>query len=386
VAAAMSTRRLAWAVVALYVALSVAALALAPDDREELDPVFMLALLAFAVIGALLLAHRPRHPIGWLFAAMAVWWALGSFALAYADRALADGLPGARLAAWVSGSAVSLYLVTFALLLFPDGRPLSPRWRLVVRAGAAWLVLLVVGYALVPGPSDAVPEVANPLGLVAAEPVLRHLDAFEAVGGGLLGLAAPVSIVVRWRRARGVERQQLKWLALAVGAVGALVVAAAVLAPLGVADDEGFTRLASVVFGVALTGVPVSICIAILRHRLFDIDLVIRRTLVYAVLTAALGATYLATVLVLGLALGGSDVAVAGATLAVAALFRPARARVQAVVDRRFYRARYDAARKVEAFTLRLRDEVELDAVAADLRAAVRETLQPAHLSLWVRP
>ena len=198
-------------------------------------------------------------------------------------------------------------------------------------------------------------------------------------------------MLVRFRRSRGEERLQLKWFVLTIVLVLTFVAAAGIAAEVAPAAS-GANPVEEVCFYLALLGVaalPVASAAAILKYRLYDIDLVINRALVYGALTASLAGAYLGSVLLLQLALSPltdeSDLAVAGSTLAVAALFRPARGRIQALVDRRFYRRRYDAARTLESFGGRLRDEVDLDALGADLRAAVAETVQPAHISLWLR-
>jgi len=247
----------------------------------------------------------------------------------------------------------------------------------VVALAAA--ALTTVALALRPGALDFDPPVTNPVGVHAAGLLDALATAGQALALAALVLAA-VGLARRLARARGAERQQLKWMAYAASLV-ALAFAVNALGP----TTGPLADLLWLVALLAFLGVPLAAGIAILRHRLYEIDLVINRTLVYGALTATLAATYLATVLLLGLALADSDLAVAGATLATAALARPARARIQAAVDRRFYRRRYDAQRTLDAFAARLRDEVDLDELAADLRAVAHETLQPAHVSVWLR-
>jgi hypothetical protein len=275
-------------------------------------------------------------------------------------------------------------------LLFPDGRLPSPRWRVVLWTGTALAATTVLGRAF--GDLAFEPENLAPTPNPYALPGLAGRAAAEAgrIAESLMALAvlaAVAGVVVRLRRSRGIERQQLKWFAY----VGGLMLGALCLAVLSFVDPDRlgdnvgtFGWLAFV--GLFTIGLPVAMGTAILRHRLYDIDVVIRRTLVYGALTATLAATYLTLVLLAGLAVGSSDVAIAGSTLAVAALFRPARTRIQAAVDRRFFRSRYDATQTLEAFGGRLRDEVDLDTIAADLRSVARDSLQPAHVSLWLRP
>ena len=213
--------------------------------------------------------------------------------------------------------------------------------------------------------------------------------------GAVVALGPPVFLVivgialagvtVRFQRAPAGERGQIKWLALSAGYGAATLLAMGVLMLLVETDDGLGDVLTALLFASALASFPIAAGVAILRHRLYDIDVVISRALIYGALTATLGATYLGLVLLSGLAVGESDLAVAAATLAVAALFRPARARIQAAVDRRFYRRRYDAARTLEGFGARLRDQLDLDALGADLRGVVRDSVQPAHVSLWLR-
>jgi hypothetical protein len=282
---------------------------------------------------------------------------------------------------WIPGLALG---AIFLPLLFPDGRPVTRRWRFVVWFAAAAMVLSLLGEAL--RPDRLTGGFANPVGVDA--PGL--LSAARVAGTVLLLVsvaAALLSLAVRFRRARGVERQQLKWFVYAVAPL------APAFALLGLDFAGVGTNLGNIGWGAALVTllviVPVGTAIAILRYRLYDIDLIIRRTLVYGVLSGLLAGGYFGIVLALqqvfsGFA-GGSDLAIAVSTLAVAALFRPVRSRIQALVDRRFYRAKYDAQRTLEAFSARLRDEIDLEALTGELRAVVQETIQPAHVSLWLR-
>jgi hypothetical protein len=267
--------------------------------------------------------------------------------------------------------------LTLFPLLFPSGRPLTPRWRPLVWVAIATCPIVFIGTAFRPGRLGEYP-IQNPLAADGALAVV--VEAIYVLGFALMVvtiLGSPVSLYFRFRRSRGVERQQLKWVTAAAALFPAIFIS-----PLDefVSEDTSFAILL-----LALLIVAVAVAIAMLRYRLYDIDLVIRRTLIYGALTAVLGATYLGLVLLAGLAVGESDVAIAASTLAVAALFRPARARIQAAVDRRFYRRRYDAQRTLEGFSARLRDQVDLDALGAGLSDVVRETIQPAHVSLWLR-
>ena len=373
---------LAWASAALTLGLVVCGAVV--DFREfGLSAVVVALALVFAAVGALIASRHPANAIGWIFLAVALATGLGSLASAYADRWV-DGGGGSRTlgetAAWYGNiSWVPFILVpcTFLLLLFPDGRLPSRRWRWVAWCAGAGIVGVFVTEGLWPGPIADHPEVENPYGLESA--LLGPLEglALLVLLIGIVGSSA--SLIVRFRRARGELRHQIKWLALA-GAVAGLSVT---IASAGV-DQWGSTATNLASMAGVLT-LPLAAAIAILRHRLYDIDVVINRTLVYGALTATLAATYLALVLLIGLAVGESDLAIAASTLAVAALFRPARARFQALVDRRFYRRRYNAGRTLETFGGRLRDEYELETITADLRAIVAETMQPTKVSLWLR-
>jgi hypothetical protein len=330
--------------------------------------------------------------IGWIFGAAGVLLGASDLAFQYADRALfitTTRPVGAATAAWVQNACLSpcFGLLGLALLLFPDGRVPSSRWR-----PALWLGVAAVGTNLFAGAVLAGPlvepfeTVRNPLGVAAFAGALNALNGFSFVamlaGVGLAALAT----VLRLRRSRGLEREQLKWIAYAGAVTGGLMVLTFALYFAGFNADAG---LAGAVVAVNFAIFPLAAGAAILRHRLYDIDVVINRTMVYGALTATLGTVYLSTVLVLQQALGwlthDSGLAVAASTLGVAALFRPALTLIQSLVDRRFYRRRYDARRTLEAFAARLRDEIDLGALDSELSTVVQQTLQPAHVSLWLR-
>jgi hypothetical protein len=375
------SRALAWGLWAAIVAGFAAVLATGADHGDDADGAaaevaVTLFVLAFATVGALVATRQPRNPLGWIFLGAAVAYTLGGLSVSRHGEGPA-ALAWLSTWIWLAGIGPA---ATFGLLLFPDGRLPSPRWRRLAWLAGAGNVLAIAGLALAPGRFED-SGIQNPVGLSAA-PWLASAMANAGTVALAIGLAGSiVSVIVRFRRARSVERQQLKWLAYAGALVGVALASAAVLEiALGQADD-----LTNFIVTLALAGVPVAMGIAILRHRLYDIDVVINRTLVYGGLTAALGGAYLGSVLLAGLGLGDSDGAIAVSTLAVAALFGPARTRIQAAVDRRFYRRRYDATRTLEAFGSRLRDEVDLDALGADLRVVVNETVQPAHVSLWLK-
>jgi hypothetical protein len=363
-----------------------------PDTGEVSGPgalAFGLMIVAFAGLGALVAARRPRNPIGWIlvvsplclaFTQVARDWYIHTLFADPGSLPLASGLMWAANWSWVPGF---MPLLTVLLLLFPDGGLPSRRWRPVGWLAAAGMGLLILGYAFAPGALEDYPRVENPLGVEG--PVGDALEVFLAVGFPCFAFAAigsMASLVVRFRGSHGVERQQLKWMA----AAAALVVTAWLV---NAFFDQALHTDISLILPLALLALPAAVAVAVLRYRLWDLGLVVRRTLVYGALSATLAASYLGIVLLLQAALepltSDSGLAIAGSTLAVAALFGPARRRIQELVDRRFYRRRYDAARTVERFSARLRDEVELDAMSGELREVVRETVQPAHVSLWLR-
>jgi hypothetical protein len=338
--------------------------------------------IPFPTVGALIASRRPGNAIGWIFCTVGLLQAYNLFGYSYGLYGLVvrpGSLPGAAgvaavaEVAWMPSLAL---LTTFLLLLFPDGHPPSRRWRWVAWLGGA-------GLALVMAPAFVFTwrQRGARLFEVEAEGPIGPLAILFVVGFSFIllsALASVAALVSRFRRSRGVERQQLKWFAYAGSLAFAVILSAFLPEPLRT-PEEAF---------VAVILVPISAGIAILRYRLYDIDLVINRTLVYGSLTVLLGAVYVAGVLVLGGVLAPlterNDLAVAGSTLAVAGLFSPLRRRVQSFVDRRFYRSRYDAGRTVEAFSATLREKGELEDLMSDLTSVVRETFQPASLAVWV--
>jgi MFS family permease len=382
----------AWSMLAVFVAsygIGVP-LAVARGHLLEADSTFLLAFAAFMAVGAVIVAHRPGNAVGWIFSAIGLLTATGMLAGEYAARAdlgRPGALPGGILAAWYSSwfwfPTLALVLV-FTLLLFPTGRLLSARWRPVAVAAAAATVGITMLSALTPTLEDENYTVRNPIGLAWVQDPEQ-----TAVGAVLFALllgcmgAAALSLVLRFHRAQGVERQQLKWVTYA----GALMILLGLVPELLPAT----AKVSEALWGLGAVLVPVAAGIAILRYRLYDIDRLINRTLVYAALTALLGAVYAGVVLVGGQLFGGVGAeppswAVAGATLAVAALFQPARRRIQQAVDRRFNRRRYNAAKTIEAFSARLRQEIDLDTLSAELLAVVDQTMEPTKASLWLRP
>jgi len=342
---------------------------------------YVLAMLSAATVGAVLASRRPRHPVGWLLLALGASVVAGAVTEAYASYGLLarpGALPAARWAAvYTDGSWVAWpALVGFVLLLTPTGTLPSPGWRRWARTAAAAAVLAA---ALRPGTLDEPFEsVPNPIA-VGAVPL--QVAAYLAAVVNILAVpVAGVSLVARFRRARGVERQQLRWVALAA----ALSALAAAVVLLGMAT--GTEALYGWATGVYVAILPLAIGAAIARYRLYDLDRIVSRTLAYALLTVLLGGGYAAVVLGLGQLLGRqSSLVVAGATLAVAAVFQPARRRVQDAVDRRFNRRRYDAAQTIQAFSARLRDELDLGTLTGELLAVVDQTMQPTRASLWLR-
>jgi hypothetical protein len=352
------------------------------------------AVLSFATVGAILVSRLPANVIGWLLA-------LGGFGLAVGNGAggLADygliahpgSVPGAIWFAWLSEWiwAPAFGAVVLLALVYPTGRLLSVRWWPVAVGAILVITILTFGSATGPWPAGIFP-VANPL-LIAGGAPGSMLDMVGVVAGPialLVALLAVASLVLRYHRAAGVERAQLKWFAFVTA-----ISVPAFLVTVVLYGNTGVAPVASLVAGLVAFGgfafLPVAIGIAVLRYRLYEIDRLISRTIAYAVVSAIVGGLFVGLILVFQAMLApltqSNDLAVAGSTLIVFALFVPIRRRVQRLVDRRFNRTRYDAERTVAAFAERLRDEVDLEALRAEILATVTSTVEPSSVSLWLR-
>ena len=388
---------LAWSLVLLSVLLLVAGLSFALMSRSSVperpyDGLVTLSVLAlaFSVVGAIIASRQPRNAIGWIFGGVGVTIGFSSFGGNYAEFWLASGFGMGALgetAAWFASWSwtILVYLPTsFLLLLFPDGRLPSPRWRPVAWCAVLGLIGFLAGYTLEAGPLEDFPQITNPYGVDSL--ILEAVAIAGAILASASMVASAVSLMVRMRRAGRVERQQIKWLAYGGAlAVGAVFVGGVISIWIG---EVGYALIS-----IGLLGVPIFTGVAIIRYRLYEIDIVINRTLVYGALTAALVAAYfggVATLQALFRAFTGQEqqpqLAIVVSTLAIAALFDPLRRRIQSFIDRRFYRRKYDAQKTLEAFSVKLRDETDLEALSDDLEGVVRETMQPAHVSFWLRP
>ena len=379
----------AWTLWVFDVLVVTAAFVARPGPVRLADVTGCLFIVVFATTGSLVIARVPHNPAGWLMSLAANAFVIGGLStVVYTSTHAGGPRAAATIAAWV-GTWIWIVGIapaaTILLLLFPDGHLPSPRWRPVVWLTTTALCVMVVGLAFAPGLIDGT-DVSNPVGFLT--PALTKV--LSGVGLALMGISIALclaSLVVRYLHAGQEQRQQLKWLAWAVPVVAAFLLASAAFQSNNA--SAGSVDVGNALSAVGLTVVPIAIALAILRSRLWDIDVVINRTLVYATLTVSLAAVYLTSVLLLRLAIepltGKSDLAVAMSTLAVAALFRPLRSRIQTVVDRRFYRRRYDASLTLQSFTGRLRQEVDLETVTNDLRSVVLDTMHPAHVTLWLR-
>jgi hypothetical protein len=392
----MIVRSATWLLIALSALFLVAIGVLWLSGTAVAQPSLVAVVTVFGIVGAVLVLRRPRNAVGWLCLAASFSGTSQLAALAYATHALVTApgtLPGGVLAAWWAGWTAQppyLILTMFLPLLFPTGRPLSPWWRPVLWASLGCLVVFCVFAAFSPGHLQGAPQFENPfaVGLLGGGPALFVSGAFM-LGQIALSFVCLASIIVRYRQARRAERQQLKWFTWAfVVFFVVLALGGAVQGVFGVAITRTLLWW-ELLWPISITMLPIAIGIAVLRYRLYDIDALINRTLVYGLTTSAVAAAFFGGVVVLQTLLRpfttGSEIAVAASTLLTVALLQPLRSRIQQGVDRRFYRWRYDAARTVDAFAEELRDEVDIDAVRAQLLGAVGETMLPAHASLWLR-
>jgi hypothetical protein len=417
---------LAWSVLAVCVALITLTLVL-DFTTEELplevggfryDPGFAVLTgvlsLAYPAVGALIASRLPTNPIGWIFCGLGLIYVTRRFTTAYADQAFLENiaLPWGEFAAWFATwiGFADLTLAVFLMLLFPSGRLPSRRWRIVVWLTVLGASMTALGFAFMPGILLSHTYLVNPFeiaGVIYGKLTTYHFfGVSRLLGMTLLSmslLAALFSVILRLRHARGDDRQQIKWFLFAavpltflgsledLNTIVALFTTDFMFRPVYILYSVGLFVPVVYVEVLALLLVPVCTYIAILRYNLYDIDVVINRTLVYGSLTATLVALYFGGIVVLQsvfVLLTGqrSTLAVVASTLLIAALFTPLRRRIQSFIDRRFYRRKYDARKTLEAFSTKLKNETDLEALSDDLVGVVRETMQPAHVSLWLRP
>ena len=384
---------LAWLVCALTLGLIASSVALAFLNHDILSSVYLIAVALCALVGEVIATRRSANPVGWIILAVGAIFAFQELSLQYATYGLVTGsfsLPLARTMAWFTSwmYVPGLFLLlSFPPLYFPDGRLVSPRWRWIARSALVFGVVMAVIEALVPGRIRNL-DFVNPMGVEGLRPVLLWLSDVTYLAFFGIIFASATSLVVRFRRVWGEQRQQIKWLAYGVSALPAWFLINPFIGV--VVSPFLFDLVVTVGDALLFAGIPVALGVAVLRYRLYDIDLLINRTLVYGSLTATLVALYFGGIVLLQRVLVAftgekSTLAVVASTLAIAALFNPLRRRIQGFIDRRFYRRKYDAAKTLEAFSAKLRDETDLDTLSEDLTGVARETLQPAHVSLWLR-
>lgn len=386
-------RLLAWGLLAAFVVvLGAAVVAGSHPAREDpiglTDALWASSFIGFPAAGALIASRFPRSPLGWLLCIAPVLLMFGVFAGDQATVLEVTGASDRSVAVWTWVSHVvfesGVGLMALLPLLVPDGRLPSRRWRPIAALLAAVVTMSVISLMIRPGPMIAT-NMRNPFGVAGAAGIADAMRAVVGVAMPMLSLLALASIFIRFRGSRGIERQQIKWLAYGAAAMLGFLALLVLLDALGMESGP----VATLLFIPMILSIPIAMAVAMLRYRLYDVDVVINKTLVYAALTAILALSYLAVVVILQRVFGGfvedSDLAVAGSTLAVAAMFRPLRSRVQRFIDRRFYRNRYDVAETLEAFSGRLRDEVDLDSLRGEIVGVVRSTMQPTHASLWLK-
>jgi hypothetical protein len=392
--------RLAWTLWVIYLLLQTAVLVVAflarpYSNPAETFPFFNSILLffpltfAFPTVGALIVARQPRNPIGWLFVSIGFAALLGGFAGGYWRYTLfvrPGSLPGGELMLWVNTRPLDLQTLFLLLLIlvFPTGRPLSQRWSMVGWFAILGSLINQATLAIMPGPLNPGIAITNPFGLEGASGLLQFCANLGASMLLLGVLGTILSLIVRLRRAEGIERQQLKLFSYAL-----VVFAAAEGAFAFVPSQQQPPLPLVVVDAFAAAFVAVAAGIAILRYRLWDIDIIIRRTLVYSTLTLTLGLVYLGCILlsrtIVAPLTGSSELAIVASTLAIAALFSPLRRRIQNLIDKRFYRRKYDAAKVLAAFGTTLRDETDLERLTTEMLRVVDETMQPEFVGLWLR-
>jgi hypothetical protein len=407
---------LAWSLAGLSVAMFVGSIVLfilaraarSPGAQVAAEPITGLLIfvpfLAFPIVGALVASKRPGNPIGWICLVSGLFWmffALGDASNAYERATTGTVTSSVKLDALLQGSWVPPVglLGIYMILLFPDGKLPSRRWRPFAWFAGAVMALIPIVFVLVPGPLEDHPGVRNPFGL-EQYPWLGIVSVLVLLMLPLCNLAAAVSLVLRYRRSGAEVREQIKWLAFAASFVGVMylitLVSGLLFAPdslISIETPPLWVSLQQNILFLSYTGIPIAVGLAIMKYRLYDIDIIINRTLVYGSLTLMLLLVYFGGVTAtqaLFRTLTGQQrlpqLAVVVSTLAIAALFNPLRRRVQSFIDRSFYRSNYDARKTLEAFSAKLRDETDLDGLNAELIAVVRETLQPEHASLWLRP
>ena len=403
----MSTRTAswpAWSLAGLCVAMFLASVVLHVLAHSSQEPtssgdtlselLIFFSFLAFPIVGALIASRHPKNPVGWICLVVGLFWTL---------IFLGDSIPGSgpypvtiaalTQAIWIPPvGLLGIYLI----LLFPDGKLPSRRWRPVAWFSGMVMVLASLGITFSPGPLEGHPGVRNPLGLEGTPPWVFTAGIAILLLLPLCMIASALSLVLRYRRSEGEEREQIKWIAFAASVVGLLYLITMVSSftfsgPWGAAGTPLWLGLLQQVSLVSFTAVPIAVGFAVLKYRLYDIDIIINRAIVYGSLAAVLVALYFGGIVLLQrvfVALTGerSTLAVVASTILIAALFNPLRRRIQAFIDRRFYRSKYDARKTLENFSTKLRNETDLEALNNDLVEVVRETMQPAHISLWLRP
>lgn len=378
-------RRGSWILAAVSVGATAAAVLVSLIVGEPFSAAFAIPFGIFAVVGALIASSKSRNPLWRIYMTVGV---VGPITILGEGYAKWGNLPGREWVGWAASLSFPVSfgsILIFIPLLFPTGRFSSYKWRWVGIAGGIQIALATVAFVLGPGRLDCCAEIDNPAGIEALGGLTTAYLQWGFLALAVTGLVSFASVVLRYKAAGAEERLQLKWFLFAVGLLVLASLGGGLSEPLGLELEIA----PLLIFPLAILALPVATGIAILKYRLYGIDLIINKTLVYGALTIALGAGYFGTVVLLQTLFRpftpGSDLAIAGSTLAVAALFRPLRHRIQAFVDRRFYRGKYDAVKTVEAFSARLRQEIDLKTLTAELATVVGESMQPAYVSTWIR-